>query len=155
MKKAFTMLELVFILVILGILAAIAIPKISASREDAKIVAYKNDISALKSSLPSFFLAQGKGSFKSAITLSSTNWQVQDFAIASTLQNENGQACIEAKLLSDENGSVATKEENVKFLQISANSTGKADGSTCEKLINQSGINKAEIIPLLSSSIVF
>lgn len=40
-KKAFTMLELVFILVILGILAAVAIPKISASRDDAKLVALK------------------------------------------------------------------------------------------------------------------
>jgi general secretion pathway protein G len=34
-KKAFTMLELIFVIVILGILAAIAIPKIAATRNDA------------------------------------------------------------------------------------------------------------------------
>ena len=155
MKKAFTMLELVFILVILGILAAIAIPKISASREDAKIVAYKNDISALKSSLPAFFLAQGKGNFKSAITLSHSNWKVQDFAISSTLENKNKQACVEVKLLSNENGTLATRDEDVKFLQLTANDTPKADGDTCEKLISQSGLERTQIIPLLSSSIVF
>jgi prepilin-type N-terminal cleavage/methylation domain-containing protein len=37
MKKAFTMIELIFVIVILGILAAVAIPKLSATRNDAKI----------------------------------------------------------------------------------------------------------------------
>ena len=36
-KKAFTMIELIFVIVILGILAAIAIPKLAATRNDAKI----------------------------------------------------------------------------------------------------------------------
>ena len=39
MKKAFTMIELIFVIVILGILAAVAIPKLSATRNDAKISA--------------------------------------------------------------------------------------------------------------------
>ena len=37
MKKAFTMIELIFVIVILGILAAVAIPKLAATRNDAKI----------------------------------------------------------------------------------------------------------------------
>ena len=37
MKKAFTMIELIFVIVIIGILAAIAIPKLAATRDDAKI----------------------------------------------------------------------------------------------------------------------
>ena len=36
-KKAFTMIELVFIIVIIGILASVAIPRLAATRDDAEI----------------------------------------------------------------------------------------------------------------------
>jgi prepilin-type N-terminal cleavage/methylation domain-containing protein len=37
MKKAFTMIELIFVIVIIGILAGVAIPKLAATRDDAKV----------------------------------------------------------------------------------------------------------------------
>jgi prepilin-type N-terminal cleavage/methylation domain-containing protein len=36
LKNGFTMIELIFVIVILGILAALAIPKLAATRADAK-----------------------------------------------------------------------------------------------------------------------
>lgn len=39
MRQAFTMIELIFIIVIIGVLAAVAIPKLSSTRTDGKISA--------------------------------------------------------------------------------------------------------------------
>jgi len=43
-KKAFTMIELIFVIVILGILAAVAIPKLAATRDDAQVSLIAQDI---------------------------------------------------------------------------------------------------------------
>lgn len=53
MKKAFTIIELVFVVIILGVLAAVALPKFSTSKDKASVVQalgnlkiFINDISA-------------------------------------------------------------------------------------------------------------
>ncbi|EAI4441593.1 MULTISPECIES: type II secretion system protein [Campylobacter] len=53
MKKAFTIIELVFVVIILGVLAAVALPKFSTSKDEASVVQalgnlkiFINDISA-------------------------------------------------------------------------------------------------------------
>lgn len=51
MKKAFTMIELVFVVVIVGILASIAIPRFALTRNDAQIVSGVSTVAAIKSAL--------------------------------------------------------------------------------------------------------
>jgi general secretion pathway protein G len=54
MKKfnnAFTMIELVFVIVILGILSAIAIPRLSSTKNAADIAKGRTDVSAIRSSI--------------------------------------------------------------------------------------------------------
>ena len=51
MKKAFTMIELVFVIVILGVLASIAVSKMAVTRDDAMIVKGKAQVSAIRSAI--------------------------------------------------------------------------------------------------------
>ena len=51
MKKAFTMLELIFVIVVIGILSAIAIPKFAATRDDAEISRARATVGALRSAI--------------------------------------------------------------------------------------------------------
>lgn len=48
---AFTMIELIFVIVVLGILSAIAIPRLAATRDDAVLVKGKSHISAIRSGI--------------------------------------------------------------------------------------------------------
>ncbi len=51
MKRGFTMIEVVFVIVVLGILAAIAVPKIAATRDDAEVARIRSDVAAIRSSI--------------------------------------------------------------------------------------------------------
>jgi general secretion pathway protein G len=54
-KKAFTMMELVFVIVILGILAAIAMPKLWVTRDDALYTKTKSQISSIRAGISSAY----------------------------------------------------------------------------------------------------
>ncbi len=50
-RNAFTMTELIFVIVVIGILAAIAIPKVGSSVVQAQIASAKADVMALRSAI--------------------------------------------------------------------------------------------------------
>ena len=51
MRKAFTMIELVFVIVVIGILSAIAVPKFAATRDDAIIAKARTTVGAVRTAL--------------------------------------------------------------------------------------------------------
>ena len=59
MKKGFTMIELIFVIVILGILASVAIPRLAATREDAEISTTIANLRALISEVSSYYVGHG------------------------------------------------------------------------------------------------
>lgn len=54
MKKAFTLIELIFVIVALGILAMVAIPRLASSKQDAEITRVKAEIAALRSAIQTY-----------------------------------------------------------------------------------------------------
>ena len=55
MKKGFTMIELIFVIVILGILASVAIPRLAGTRTDAEIATTVANLRTLLSDLNSYY----------------------------------------------------------------------------------------------------
>jgi len=58
-RNGFTMIELIFVIVILGILAAVAIPKLAATRDDAQVSKMSTNVATLISDLGSAYTSQG------------------------------------------------------------------------------------------------
>ena len=87
MKKAFTMIELIFVIVILGILASVAIPRLAATREDAEISTDIANLRTLLSDITAFYVA--KGNFNGTKWRDITNVPLKDengAAITSSLK---------------------------------------------------------------------
>ena len=59
-KKGFTLIELLIVVVIIGILAAIAIPKFSSTKEKAYIASMKADLKNLTNVEEAFYADSGK-----------------------------------------------------------------------------------------------
>ena len=53
--KGFTLIELVMVIVVIGVLAAIAIPKFMDFSDDARVAAGKGDLEALRSAASNYY----------------------------------------------------------------------------------------------------
>ena len=60
MKKAFTMIEPIFVIVIMGILVAVIISKINATREDAKLTKVMSEIAVAIQDINAYYISEGK-----------------------------------------------------------------------------------------------
>ncbi|WP_072682688.1 prepilin-type N-terminal cleavage/methylation domain-containing protein [Arcobacter sp. LA11] len=126
MKKAFSLLELIFAIVIIGIIASFAIPKYMNSRDSALASTIKRDIVTTTTSIQSYYLVNRKlDKISDAITLNTANWVLTDKKISFL---DNGTNCIDLEV----------KESSVLIKII------KDAGNVC-KALDELGVRNLDI----------
>ena len=81
MKKSFTLIELIIVIVILGILASVAAPKLFATRDDAQIAKARTDIANIRSAvlnLHSKNLMKGSSAYPEALDDAEANQEDEE-----------------------------------------------------------------------------
>ncbi|MAC83430.1 MAG: prepilin-type cleavage/methylation domain-containing protein [Arcobacter sp.] len=122
MKKGFSLLELIFAIVVIGIIASFAIPKYLDTRDSAMASTIKRDIASATTSIQSYHLVNGNISkISDAITLNTTHWTIDDLKIT---YKEDSKDCVVLEV-KDNSGS--------KTLDLTVDSTA---GSICASLVS-------------------
>ncbi|WP_162165857.1 type II secretion system protein [Campylobacter fetus] len=90
MKKGFTMIELVFVIVILGILAGIAIPRLAATRDDASATKAAMEIKDVITQVAAYYTIKGQWATTADATVGQEmiNTNNQDIAAAATTSSK-------------------------------------------------------------------
>jgi prepilin-type N-terminal cleavage/methylation domain-containing protein len=98
-RKGFTLIELLIVVVIIGILAAIAIPKFADTKKKAYITAMKSDLKNMVSAAEAFFsdnntyVGYTAPTGSSGVTLSMTAQTATGWAAQATHANAAGSTC--------------------------------------------------------------
>lgn len=88
MKKGFSLLELIFAIVVIGVIASFAIPKYLDTKNDAVASTIQRDLATATTSIQSYYLVEGDiTNITDAVQLNTANWSLDTNNLIMTSTN--------------------------------------------------------------------
>ena len=143
MKKGFAMIELIFVIVILGILASVAVPRLAGTKADAEESAAVANLRTLVSDLNTYYVAKGGFETGGADGAISTTWsQITNVPVDDpnkAIGNNNslevgGTRCIDFTI-TKENGNTPAYFTFAKY------AAGATSNSVCDQVQKSSSLD--------------
>lgn len=117
--KAFSLIEMIFAIVIIGVIASVAMPKLFDTKNDALVSTIKQDLVTVTSAIQGHYMLNKKvEKISDVVSLNNSIWEIEDKTISF---KEKDSICLEVKL-------------NAYELEVVIN---KDIGTICEKLIDK------------------
>lgn len=127
MKPAFSLLEIIFVIVIFGIVASFAVPKFMDTKDSAQVTTIKRDVNTAINSIQSYYLLNQKiEKISDTMTISSDNWLIEDLKIS----DKNSCLSLEVK----------TATSGLKTIELVVDT--KKETNICKKIIDSGVVSK-------------
>lgn len=128
MKPAFSLLELIFAIVVLGIIVSVAVPRFMDTKDSALVSTIKRDVNTAINSIQSYYLLNQKiEKLTDAMDISESNWFVEDLK----LTDKNACLTLEVKNSSTETKTIDLVVDSSK------------DTTICKKLRDAGLVSKS------------
>ncbi|QKF58838.1 type II secretion system protein [Aliarcobacter lanthieri] len=126
MKTAFSLLEIIFVIVILGIIVSFAAPKLMDTKDSALVSTLKRDVNTAINSIHSYYLLNQKiEDINDTMNLNSTNWDIEKLK------------------MSDKNSCITLEVKNVSNnIVIDLQIDNLKEASICKKIRDSGLISK-------------
>ncbi len=108
MRKGFSLIELIFMIVVIGIIASVAVPKLMDTRSSAIVSTLKQDIATVTTSVQTYYMQKGKiEKISDAVNLNSSTWIIANKEIKYMGDSD---VCVSIKI--DNSNLIVTINEN-------------------------------------------